>query len=38
MMTHFVGCLDQGWETYAQLTGSLPKLFKKPWLPCFAPS
>ena len=28
MVTHFVGCLDQGWETYAKLTGAKPGRFK----------
>jgi hypothetical protein len=29
MVTHFVSCLDKGWETYADLTGSKPVLFKQ---------
>jgi hypothetical protein len=28
MVTHFVACLDKGWETYANLTGAKPNLFK----------
>jgi hypothetical protein len=29
MITHFVSCLDKGWDTYAELTGRKPKLFKQ---------
>ena len=29
MITHFVACLDQGWDTYADLTGREPQLFKQ---------
>jgi hypothetical protein len=29
MVTHFVNCLDRGWDTYAELTGRKPVLFKQ---------
>ncbi len=29
MVTHFVNCLDRGWDTYAELTGRKPALFKQ---------
>lgn len=29
MVTHFVECLDKGWETYADLTGRKPRMFKQ---------
>lgn len=28
MVTHFVACLDKGWDTYANLTGRKPSPFK----------